>query len=294
MKQVEFEKVMPDDESSFKAAIFDYKYFTSPLHFHPEFEVVLIEQGDGLCFCGDYVGKFSAGDIGIFGKNLPHFYLSDNRYYKEDCNEKCKSIYIQFREEVLPSDFKQMPGFKAIYHLLLAAERGISCKSNGNVKLVELIRSLPKTKGFEKMLRLYTMLNILSELSGHTILASYNFKNNDISQDVVYQKVILYINNHFQREITLDELADVACMNRSALCRRFKKIAGKTIFEFLIEFRIAYARKLIANTDFNISTIAYDCGFNNIAHFNSLFKIYTNHTPKSYRNFFQAETKNEY
>ena len=289
MKKIEFEKVIPDDESSFKAAIFDLKYFTSPLHFHPEFEVVLIEQGDGLCFCGDYVGKFQPGDIGIFGKGLPHFYLSDNRFYKEDCKERCRSVCIQFKEEVLPHDYKQMPGFNAIHHLLAEAERGISFTPKGNGKLIELIRSMPEIKGFEKIMRLYAILNMLGESSGHTILASYNYRNNDVSQDVVYQKVIAHINKFYQREITLEELADVACMERSALCRRFKKIAGKTIFEFLNEVRIAYACKLIANTDLKISTIAYDCGFNNIAHFNSLFKTYTNHTPKSYRNFFEVE-----
>ena len=289
MKKLTFEKIIPDNESSFKATIFEEKYFSSPLHFHPEFEIILIEKGDGLCFCGDYVGRFQPGDIAVFGKGLPHFYLSDNRFYKEDCEEICQSICIQFKEELLPLDYKQMPGFKSIYHILKEAERGVYFFSKGNKKLIELIRSIPKTKRFEKIIQLYTILNILGESNGYTVLASYNYQNNDISQDTVYQKVITYINKHYQQEVTLEELADSVCMNRSALCRRFKKVAGKTIFEFLNEFRIAYACKLIANTDNKISTIAYDCGFNNLAHFNSLFKTYTNHTPKSYRNYFHMQ-----
>ena len=287
MKKIEFEKILPDVDSSFKAAIFDLKYFTSPLHFHPEFEIVLIEQGDGLCFCGDYVGKFQPGDISIFGKDLPHFYLSNSMFYREDCQERCRSICLQFKEEVLPQNYKQMPGFKAIYYLLSEAQRGIYFTPKGNEKLIELIRSMPELKGFEKVMRLYNILNILGESNEYNILASNNYRNNDISQDPVYQKVVSYINTYYQREITLEELANVSCMERSALCRRFKKITGKTIFEFLNEVRIAYACKLIANTDFKISLIAYDCGFNNIAHFNSLFKAHTNHTPKSYRSFFQ-------
>jgi len=292
MEKIEFEKVIPNNESSFKASVFEYKHFTSPLHFHPEFEVVLIEQGDGICFCGDYAGKFFPGDIGIFAKNLPHFYLSDSRFYKEDCGEKCRSIYIQFREEVLPYEYKQMPGFRAIHHLLKKADRGIAVSSKGNEKLIEIIRSMPEIKGFEKIMKLYVLLNILGESNEHTILASRDFQSNDISQDFVYQKIISYISEHYQSEITLEALADLACMNRSALCRRFKKIAGKTIFEFINEFRITYAKKLIANTDLNISTVAYDCGFNNIAHFNSLFKVYTNQTPKSYRSLFHAKKEN--
>ena len=293
MKKVEFQKVIPDAESSFTAVSCNSKYFDSPLHFHPEFEVILIEQSDGLLFCGDYVGKYQPGDIGVFGKNLPHLYLSDNRFYKEDCKERCKATYIQFKEEVLPLNYKQMPGFHTIHHLLSEAERGIYFTSKGKEKLIELIRSIPKIKGLEKVISLYTLLDILGESGEHTLLASHNYRNNDISQDAVYQKVVTHINKYYQRKITLQELADVTCMERSALCRRFKQIAGKTLFEFLNEVRIAYACKLIANSDLKISIIAYDCGFNDIAHFNSLFKIYTNHTPKSYRNFFQKEMEKE-
>jgi len=288
MENLKFEKVIPDDESSFKTAIFENKHFTSPLHFHPEFEIVLIEEGDGLCFCGDYAGKFRSGDIAIFGKGLPHFYLSDTRFYQEECNQKCKSVYIQFKEEILPQDYKQMPGFKVIHHILKQSERGVYFPFKGGKKAAELIRSMINLKGFEKTIRLYEILNVLGGLNEYNILASCNFQNNDISLDPVYQKVISYINEHYRHEITLGELATKACMNPSSLCRRFKSITGKTIFEFLNEFRIAYACKLIANTDINIFTIAYDCGFNNYSHFNSLFKTYTNHSPKSYRKIFQT------
>ena len=286
MRKLTFEKVIPDNNSSFKASVFDNKHFTSPLHFHPEFEIVLIEQGDGLCFCGDYAGAFKPGDIAVFGKGLPHFYLSDNRFYKEDCEEKCKSIYIQFGEEVLPNNYRQMPGFKNITGLLNKSERGLYFVAPENDRLVRFIRSAPKLKGFEKVIRLYEILNLLGKSEECRVLASHNFRNNDISRDPVYQKIISYISEHYRREISLGELADFVCMNRSALCRRFKKITGKTIFEFLNELRIAYACKLIANTDEKISSIAYNCGFNNLAHFNSLFKTYTNHSPKSYRCLF--------
>ena len=286
MKNLELEKVIPDNESSFKAAVFENTCFTSPLHFHPEYEVVLIEEGDGLCFCGDYAGKFVPGDIAVFGKGLPHFYLSDNRFYNEENTGKCKSVYIQFREELLPLDYRLMPAFKMIHHLLENAERGVYFQGKGNSVIADFIRAMPYLSGFDKIITLYNILNQLGSLNGFTILASYNFQNNDLSSHPVYQKVISYISENYQREITLDELAEFVCMNRAALCRRFKNITGKTIFEFLNEFRIAYACKLIANTDARISAIAYDCGFNNISHFNSLFKSITNYNPTAYREVF--------
>ena len=49
MTQMEFEQVVPDRDSSFKVAVFEAAHFTAPLHFHPEYELVLIEEGDGIC-----------------------------------------------------------------------------------------------------------------------------------------------------------------------------------------------------------------------------------------------------
>lgn len=73
MKKLTFEKIIPDNESSFKATIFEEKYFSSPLHFHPEFEIILIEKGDGLCFCGDYVGRFQPAILPYSEKDCPTF-----------------------------------------------------------------------------------------------------------------------------------------------------------------------------------------------------------------------------
>lgn len=286
MKKIELEKVIPDNESSFKAAVFKNAYFTSPLHFHPEYEIVLIEEGDGLCFCGDYIGNFAPGDIAVFGKGIPHFYLSDNRFYEENSLEKCKSVYIQFREELLPKDYIQMPAFKMIHYLLSKAQRGVYFPQKGDSTVADFIRSMPYLIGFEKLMSLYNILNQLAEINDFKVLASYSYQNNDISSHPVYHRVISYISQNYCRQITLDELAATVQMNRSALCRRFRIITGKTIFEFLNEFRIAYACKLIANTDDQISAIAYSCGFNNMSHFNSVFKSMTNYSPTTYRGMF--------
>jgi len=85
-------------------------------------------------------------------------------------------------------------------------------------------------------------------------------------------------------------LAEKVGMNKSALCRYFKKITGKNIFEYIIEFRISYASKLVANSDIRISSIAYDSGFKNISHFNNQFKIVTGYTPSQYRKIFMTNT----
>lgn len=286
MAQMEFEQVIPDRDSSFKVAVFEATHFTAPLHFHPEYELVLIEEGDGICFCGDYNGKFSQGHLALFGRGLPHFYLSDDRFYKATCQEKCRSLYVQFKEQVLPEQYDRMPEFHTIRKMLKDADRGIGFQMRDCCnETIGLIRSLPDAKGIEKILILYRILDILSR-SEYGFLASCRFLQHSENSHPICSKVISYLNEHYRQRILLDELAQSVCMNRAALCRRFKSITGKTIVTFLNELRVAYACTLMANTNKSISEIANECGFHNLSHFNSVFKKYTQETPCAYRNVY--------
>lgn len=286
MRKIEFEKVTPDKESSFKAAVFENTYFTSPLHFHPEFELVIILEGDGLCFCGDYAGPLKPGDIMLFGKGLPHFCLSDKRFFEPECREISKSIYIQFREEILPQDYKQMPGFKNIQHILSLAKRGLLFTAEKYPNVAHLITQLPSSKGFEKVMSLYTILNTLGIEKDFTCLASLTYETPNVSKDLIYLKTIDYIHNHYQSDISLSQIANYVGMNKSALCRYFKRTVGQSIFDYINELRISYTCKLIANTDIRISSIAYDSGFKNISHFNNQFKQIIGYPPSHYRRMF--------
>lgn len=285
MTQMEFEQVVPDRDSSFKVAVFEAAHFTAPLHFHPEYELVLIEEGDGICFCGDYNGKFSRGHLALFGKGLPHFYLSDDRFYKATCREKCRSIYIQFKEQVLPEQYDRMPEFHAIRKVLKDADRGICFQIQDRDGIIGLIRSMADVRGVEKVLILYRILDLLGR-SEYVFLASSRFRHHSKDLHPACSKVIAYLNDHYRQPISLDALAQDVCMNRSALCRRFKHITGKTIVTFLNELRVAYACTLMVNTNKPISEVAYECGFRNLSHFNSVFKKCTQKTPRDYRNIY--------
>lgn len=282
---MEFERVVPDHDSSFKVAVFEAAHFTAPLHFHPEYELVLIEEGDGICFCGDYNGKFSQGHLALFGKGLPHFYLSDDRFYKTTCRERCRSIYVQFKELVLPEQYDRMPEFQMIRKVLRDADRGIGFQMRDRNEVIGLIRSMVDTRGVEKVLMLYRILDLLGR-SEYVFLASSRFQHHSQNLHPACLKVITYLNDHYRQRISLDALAQSVCMNRSALCRRFKRITGKTIVTFLNELRVAYACTLMANTNKTISEIAYECGFRNLSHFNSVFKKCTQKKPRDYRSIY--------
>ena len=73
-------------------------------------------------------------------------------------------------------------------------------------------------------------------------------------------------------------------MTVPAFCRYFKKVTGKTFTQFVNEFRIVHATKLLAENPTNITDICFESGFNNFSHFNKLFKKFTGKSPLKYRN----------
>jgi quercetin dioxygenase-like cupin family protein len=54
------------------------KRFSSPLHCHPELELVYIKSGSGKKILGDTINQFNTGDIVLVGSELPHKWMCDN------------------------------------------------------------------------------------------------------------------------------------------------------------------------------------------------------------------------
>ncbi|MEL6123244.1 MAG: helix-turn-helix domain-containing protein, partial [Bacteroidota bacterium] len=96
---------------------------------------------------------------------------------------------------------------------------------------------------------------------------------------------VLFVNLY--SEIPLSEIAEEASMTVPSFCRYFKKQSGKTFTQFVNEFRVIHACKLLSETGRSISDICFDCGFNNFSHFNKQFKDITGKNPTAYRGEFR-------
>ncbi len=81
-----------------------------------------------------------------------------------------------------------------------------------------------------------------------------------------------YIRQHFQEELSIEQLASAVHISISALERRFKKYLSKTPRQFITEMRLEHARKLLIETDLPISEVAFQSGFFEHSYFSKQFK----------------------
>lgn len=284
---MEYEIVHNSEWNSFNVEEMTCRYFPRLMHYHPEHELVLITHGHGLCFAGDGVIDMKPSHIYFIGSGLPHFFRSDNYYYQEDCKDICHSCYIQFKDQILPGDYHNMLGCININRLIEAGENGIEWDMSKNAPIIASFKELTICHGFDRLNLLYRVLDelgkIVSKGNKISLLSKTELRSDDES---TYCRIVEYLGSNFQEPITLDEIANHAGMNPSAVCRYFKRKTGESIFGFLLRMRISYAKRKLSETDMTISAIAYDSGFNNLANFNVQFKKFTGYTPSKYRSLY--------
>ena len=88
----------------------------------------------------------------------------------------------------------------------------------------------------------------------------------------------------YDKEITLDVLAQKCMMSNTNFRRVFKSVYGVSPIEHLIKIRLNRAKQLLLHTTLTVSEIATICGFNEVSYFSRIFKKRYSKTPLEYRN----------
>ncbi|MDX1636904.1 MAG: AraC family transcriptional regulator [Balneolaceae bacterium] len=271
-----------DQNRSFIVENHAYKNFLKVWHYHPETELVIIRESSGTRFVGDSIEKFKPGEIVLIGKNLPHLWLNDDKYFNEDSNLEAKAHVIRFNEQ-FENGLLSVPEMRPIMDLFERAKHGIKFEGHTNLKVYELVESLFEAHGFKKVRTLLDILECLTVQKEYQLLSSPGFvRCFEKKKDSKILRVYEYVMQNFTNDVSLEEVADLVNMNSSAFSRYFKRIQKKTFSQFLKEVKIGYACKLLLEQKYNISEVCYRSGFNNISNFNRQFKSEKNMTPTQY------------
>ena len=271
------------DDCSFSIKKTEEKHFLKIWHYHPEFELVLILKSSGTRFIGDSISKFSEGEIILLGPNLPHMWLNDQIYFKENSSLKASAIAVHFTREFLGRDFFETPQLQNINKLLNKAGLGLSFKKT-NIEILNKIIYLNNFPSFERTIQFLEILDKLANCNYEQIASGGYLNENQSTSAKVFNKVYEYIFKNFKQPLNLDEVADLLPMNPSAFSRLFSRVHKKSFTRYVNEIRIGYACKLLIEQQYPINFICYESGFNSLSNFNKQFKSITGKTPSEYAN----------
>jgi AraC-like DNA-binding protein len=280
-----FEAVRTSVSHSFVVRKFTEKYFSAPYHYHPEHELTLIVKGTGKRYVGSHMQDYTAGDLVLLGGNLPHCWKT-----AEEATEESVSIVVHFRKEFPGDRFFTIPEMEDILNMLNKSSNGLHFK--GNIAPIQdrMLALLQEKNGYSKLMLLLDLLQHLATSSKYTMLQKENeFASLSMSDKDRVHKVIAYIVDHFQHDISLDAAAAIANMSTPAFCKYFKRITRKTFIEAVNDYRIDSAIRELVSTDKSISQVCFDSGFNDVSNFHRTFKSKVNFSPLQYRNTFRKK-----
>ena len=251
-------------------------------HFHPELELVYVNGGSGKRHIGKHMSYFNDGDLILMGSYLPHYGFTDRL-----SGNKSETV-IQFKQDFLGREFFGVPEMALVRRLLELSKKGLAFQGQTKDRVGAKIEALAWEDQYGRLIGLLSILKDLSESQEYTVLnaegvaLAVDAKEND-RMNVIYNR----IRSNFKEHISLAEIAEEVSMTVPAFCRYFKKISRKTFTQFVNEFRVVHASKLLAETSMAITEVSFESGFNNFSHFNKCFKNFTEKSPSVYRKDFK-------
>lgn len=255
------------------------------LHQHDEFQITLIQESTGNLIAGSRICEFGPGDIFVFGARLPHAFRNETKYYQPENNLKARALSVYFEWNVFGSWFWSLPENKALVEFGGKAERGIHFKAGTNPEMENEIQNLALATEAERLIRLFSVLLQMAKSSDSEILSTegaYNKLNE--TEEKRLDAIFRFTLKEYSRAISLEEIAGIANMTVNSFCRYFKTRTRKSYLDFLTEFRIGQACKLLQQEEIAIADVGYRVGFGNLSNFNRKFREINGCTPKEYRN----------
>lgn len=114
---------------------------------------------------------------------------------------------------------------------------------------------------------------IMQKLSGQEQITAERIKN-----------MLSFIEEHYTEELTVERIAESVSVSGSVCLRCFRQILGTTPIQYVKQFRIEKAAKLLLTTNMKVKEVGMECGFSDISYFTKTFREIKGCTPKEYQN----------
>ena len=258
--------------------------FDFPIHFHPEYELNFIHNGEGVRrVAGDSLEEIEEIELVLVGPNLVHGWELHN------CkNKKIHEITIHFHNDLFDNQMLSRRIFKPIKDMFNRSTHGILFSKKISYEVLPRMTKLSKIDSIDYFLELISILHDLANSRNQRLLSSYMSEHKDFENSDKIKMIYDYVQENYHNKISLTEISELVNMSPVSFNRLIKKRTGKTFIEYVNDTRIGFASRWLIEEDLSIAEIAFKCGFNNIANFNRVFKKTKNCTPSQYRDEFSG------
>lgn len=252
-------------------------------------EINIIINGCGRHYIEENCIEVGVGDIFIIPPNVRHGYLGEKGF---------DVFHILIHQRFID---KHSADFHALdsYYDLFRAEPIMRAKTSMPLHLRLSDETFAKVRALLSQMEEYPDNSLASDCiarSGLTMVlipmlckAYSELENRSednkkmLRADECFMKAISKIHESYKENLTVEDLAKIANLSRSAFVKRFTEICKLPPSDYLTNKRLEAAENLLINTSLSITDIAYETGFYDASHLNKAFKAKWNLSPSAFR-----------
>ena len=172
--EINVERLFSDKNVTFITKHYQQNSFTSPRHYHNEYEMAFIEESEGKLFVGNNIVEFKAGDLFVFAPKLVHCFKNKTGIDQKD--KSAKATIVLFKRDFFGNEFIDRKETSQLKKFLLNAEEGIYI-TNLSKEIISLMKNLSNKNGLESILDFIALLDSLSKVDDYKLLSIQWFKN---------------------------------------------------------------------------------------------------------------------
>ena len=246
-------------------------------HFHPEFELTFIVAPNGTRRVGDHIGGFEGSDLVFIGSNIPHL------NFDYGIKTEYEKVVLQIKEDFFKNDFITTPELAFINQLFENSKKVVCFHGAVKDEIGKRLQKIHLLSHFEQFIEVLSIFQILATANEKTLLHDKPFENLYNNKEQVRLKVVYkFIEENYQRAVSIEEISRLTHLSKAAFCRYFKKMTRLTFTEFLNQYRIEQA-KILLKTDKNATETCFECGFESLSYFNRIFKKVVGENPIQFK-----------
>ena len=245
------------------------------MHWHYNVEIIRVKKGELLITLDNKKILAKKGDIVFANSETLHGAIPS------DCEYDCVVFNLAFLKtgNVACDSFLD----SLLNHNAVVLEKITSLAGKTDInKLFSALKT--RENGFQ-----FIVFGAVNELIGSLKEnIDYSYKIDGLTQKdeknvAKLKRILSFIRDNFDKELTLDDMANASGLSTKYFCSFFKNMTGKTPFGYLNDYRIERASRKLLGSDLPITQIAFSCGFNDLSYFIKTFKKIKGCSPKLYR-----------
>ncbi|MCI6595552.1 MAG: AraC family transcriptional regulator [Firmicutes bacterium] len=261
------------------------------LHCHDGYEVLMMKRGNVDMQIEDRMITLQPGDIVLIPPYVFHFAR------QQSTDTYCR-VVLNMKEALIRSLIASNESYRHITDVFYQTpDYHIHVNGSTLRQLIDLACALEATSGskadaygatiLSKSL-LSIILVILNRQAAASSVAPILPQTQAPSMPKVVTDVIHYVDQNLAGDLSVSGIAESVHLNSVYLTRRFRQYSGLSLQQYIIEKRLAEAKRMLRNGQ-SPTEVCYACGFNNYSNFSRTFTNHVKISPRQYQENSRAQ-----